>query len=89
MEKVFGEIKMFNDEIMDKILKKCEEDPEFKKVFEQLFVWSQKAAITGMTTNEMANICMMGFAIGQDPELRKMIENMMRISDIGLDIVDK
>lgn len=74
---------------MDKIIKRCEEDPEFKKVFEQLMAWSQKAVDVNMSTNEMASICMMGYAIGQDPELQQMIQNMLKISNLGLDIVDK
>jgi len=32
---------------------------------------------------------MMGYAIGEDPELGEMIENMLKISNMGLDIVDK
>ena len=80
---------MFNEDLMDKILKRCEDDPEFKKVFDKLFFYSQKASIVGMTTNEMASICMMGYAIGKDPELQLMIQNMMKIANIGLDIVDK
>lgn len=79
---------MFNEELMDKIIKKCQEDPEFKKVFDHLLVWAQRAAACGMSVNEMASICMTGYAIGEDPELQTMIENMLKISKIGLDIVD-
>jgi len=80
---------MFDDETMDKIIKKCQEDPEFKKVFEQLMAWAQRAALANMEVNEMASICMMGYAIGQDPEMQEMIQNMLKISNLGLDIVDK
>jgi len=80
---------MLDNELMDKIIEKCKLDPEFKKVFEQLTAWSQKAVGVEMTVNEMASICMMGYAIGQDPELQDMIQNMLRISNLGLDIVDK
>jgi hypothetical protein len=80
---------MLDNELMDKIIAKCQNDPEFKKVFEQLMAWSQKAAQAEMSVNEMASICMMGYTIGQDPELGEMIENMLKISNLGLDIVDK
>jgi hypothetical protein len=80
---------MLDNELMDKIIEKCKLDPEFKKVFEQLMAWSQKAVGVEMSVNEMASICMMGYAIGQDPELQDMIQNMLRISNLGLDIVDK
>ena len=80
---------MMDNELMDKIIEKCKHDPEFKKVFEQLMAWSQKAVGVEMSVNEMASICMMGYAIGQDPELQHMIQNMLRISNLGLDIVDK
>ena len=80
---------MFDDDLMDKIIAKCNQDPEFKKIFEQLLGWSQRAPHVDMSINEMASICMMGYAIGQDPELQEMIQNMLRISNLGLDIVDK
>ena len=80
---------MFDDEIMEMIIQKCNESPEFKKVFEQLMAWSQRASMTGMSVNEMAAICMLGYSIGQDPELQEMIRNMLKISQMGLDIVDK
>lgn len=80
---------MLDNKLMDKIIAKCQQDPEFKKVFEQLMAWSQRAAAAEMSVNEMASICMMGYAIGEDPELGEMIENMLKISNMGLDIVDK
>lgn len=80
---------MFDQTTMDKVIERCLKDPEFKKVFEQLMAWSQRAADVDMSTNEMASICMMGYAIGKDPELQEMIQNMLKISNLGLDIVDK
>jgi len=70
-------------------MKRCQEDPEFKKVFEQLMAWGQRAAEVDMSVNEMASICMTGYAIGEDPSLKEMVKNMARISKLGLDIVDK
>lgn len=80
---------MFDDETMEKIMERCKVDPEFQKVFEAFLEWSQRAAMVGMTVNEMAGICMMGYAIGEDPELKKMVANMDKISKMGLDITDK
>jgi len=80
---------MFNEEVMEKVLKRCQEDPEFKKAFEALLEWSQRAALAKMSVNEMASICMMGYAIGEDPSLQEMFKNMLQISKMGLDIVDK
>jgi len=80
---------MLDNELMDKIIARCQKDPEFKKVFEQLMSWSQKASHVKMEVGEMASICMMGYAIGQDPELQDMIQNMLKISNLGLDIVDE
>lgn len=80
---------MLDQTLMDKIIERCQRDPEFKKVFEQLMAWSQRAADVDMSVNEMASICMMGYTIGQDPELQEMIQNMLKISNLGLDIVDK
>jgi hypothetical protein len=80
---------MFDKTTMDKVMDRCQEDPEFKKVFEQLMAWSQKAAGVDMSVNEMASICMVGYTIGKDPEMQEMIQNMLKISNLGLDIVDK
>lgn len=77
-----------NEELMNKVIERCLKDPEFQKVFEQLLAWSQKAALTGMSVEEMASICMMGYAIGEDPALQQMVENMIKITNMGLDIID-
>jgi hypothetical protein len=80
---------MFNDEVMDKVLKKCKENPEYLRAFEKFMHWSQTAPNVGMTVEEMASICMMGYAIGEDPSLQEMIANMLKISKLGLDIKDE
>lgn len=80
---------MLNDEVMNKIMAKCKEDPKFLDVFENLLKWSQSAALAGMSVEEMASICMMGYAIGEDPGLQEMVKNMNKISKLGLDIVEK
>jgi len=80
---------MFDQETMTEIMKKCQQDPEFLKIFEGFIKFAQEAAQKGMTVNEMANICMLGYAIGEDPALQEMILNMSKISNMGLDIIDK
>jgi len=80
---------MFDDKTMDAIMKRCKEDPEYMEIFRMFMELSQKAAIIGMSVNEMANICMMGYAIGEDPSLQEMILNMDKITKMGLDIKDK
>mgnify|MGYP001362010148 CR=1 FL=1 len=80
---------MLDDKGMNALIEKCKNDPEFKKVFDHLMVWSQRAAACGMTVTEMASVCMTGYAVGEDPELQEMIQHMLKISKMGLDIVDK
>ena len=80
---------MFNDKVMDVVLKKCKENPEYLEVFEKFMHWSQVAPKVEMTVGEMASICMMGYAIGEDPSLQEMITNMLEISKMGLDIKDE
>ena len=80
---------MFNDEIMDIVLKKCKENPEYLKVFEKFMQWSQCAPTVDMSVSEMAAICMMGYTIGEDPSIQEMIANMLEISKMGLDIKDE
>ena len=77
-----------NEELMNKVIERCLKDPEFQKVFEQLLAWSQRAAQAEMSVEEMASICMMGYAIGEDPSLQQMVDNMIKISNMGLDIID-
>ena len=77
-----------NEELMNKVIERCLKDPEFQKVFEQLIAWSQRAAQAEMSVEEMASICMMGYAIGEDPSLQQMVDNMIKISNMGLDIID-
>ena len=79
---------MLDEETMNKLIAKAAQDPEFRKVFEQFLKWSQEASMAGWTVEEMASVCMMGFAIGQDPTLQDMVKNMAMIGKLGLDIVD-
>lgn len=77
-----------NDEKMNELIEKCLKNPEFQKVFEKLLTTAQQAAHIGMSVEEMASICMMGYAIGEDPALQQMVENMIKIGNLGLDIID-
>lgn len=78
-----------NEELMDKIIDKCKENPELGMVFDHLMSDSQAAAVAGFTMEEVATICSVGFMIGSDPKLAEMVKNMAAISKMGLDIVDK
>ena len=78
-----------NEELMDKIIEKCKDDPEFAMVFDHLMKDAQAAAVAGFTMEEIATVCTVGFMIGADPKLSEMVKNMAAISKMGLDIVDK
>tara|TARA_R100000388_G_C7206816_1_gene141522 strand:+ start:379 stop:618 length:240 start_codon:yes stop_codon:yes gene_type:complete len=78
-----------NEELMDKIIEKCKENPELAMVFDHLMSDSQAAAVAGFSMKEVATICSVGFMIGSDPKLAEMVKNMAAISKMGLDIVDK
>jgi|TARA_R110001599_G_scaffold141579_2_gene321949 hypothetical protein len=80
---------MFSEEVMTKITERSKNDPEFAKVFDNLFKWSQEAQAVGMDMKEIAAICTLGFAIASDPSLKSMVSNMIKISNIGLDITGK
>jgi len=79
---------MLDDEIMNKLVQKISEDPEWMKVFETFMEWSQKASLLGWTVEEMASVCMMGYVVGKDSSLQEMVKNMAAIGKLGLDIVD-
>ena len=78
-----------NEELMDKIIEKCKDNPKLGMVFDHLMSDSQAAAVAGFTMEEVATICSVGFMIGSDPKLAEMVKNMAAISKMGLDIVDK
>lgn len=78
-----------NDEIMDALIKRMENDPELAKCFQQLLHWSQMASIANMSMEEVANVCTMGWVIGKDPGLGEMISNINKIKKKGLKIVEK
>lgn len=78
-----------NEEVMDKIMAKCLEDPKYAEAFDHLLKVCQAAAKAGFTNEELANTCMMGWMIGMDPSLGEMINAMSKISKMGLDIVEK
>lgn len=80
---------MLDEKTMNELIEKCLKNPEFKEIFESFLETGQRAAIAGMTVEEMASICMMGYAVGKDPALTEMVKNMAKIGSLGLDIVDK
>lgn len=80
---------MFDDKKMEELIKKAATDPEWRAVYDALMKWSQEASMLGWSVEEMASVCMMGYAVGQDPSLQEMLKNMSKINKLGLDIVDK
>jgi hypothetical protein len=78
-----------NEELMDQIIEKCKHDPAFAEAFDHLLRVSQSAAIAGFSNQELATVCMLGWTIGNDPDLAEMVSNMAKISKLGLDIVEK
>jgi len=78
-----------NDELMDKIIEKCKNNEQFALIFDHLMKDGQAAAMLGFTMEEVATITSVGFMIGSDPKLAEMVKNMVNISKMGLDIVDK
>jgi len=78
-----------NEEIMDKIIEKCKQDPKYAQAFDHLLKVCQAAAQAGFTNEELATTCLMGWMIGIDPSLAEMMETMAKISKMGLDIVEQ
>jgi predicted transcriptional regulator len=77
-----------NEEMMDKIIEKCKEDPKFAEAFDYLLKASQAAAAAGFTNAELANVATLGWMIGMDPSLAEMMKTLSTISKMGLDIVE-
>ena len=75
-----------NEELMDKIIEKCGAIPAYA---EALINTLGQGALSGFSNEELASVCMMGWMIGTDPDLGEMINNMAKISKMGLDIVEK
>lgn len=79
---------MISEEMMDKIIEKCKNDPQFAEAFDYLLKASQAAALAGFSNQELANVATMGWMIGMDPTLAEMMKSMSKISKMGLDIVE-
>lgn len=78
-----------NEDVIDKLIEKCKNNPEMAEAFDYLLKASQASALAGFNNEELANVAMMGWIIGMDPSLAEMMDNMIKISKMGLDIVEK
>jgi len=71
--------KEFDFTTMELLMQKLENDnnPELKKVVNDLILGSKKAGTIGLDMKEVASICTLGWVVSQQPELESLMEFLL------------
>tara|TARA_Y100001963_G_C6652818_1_gene386579 strand:- start:534 stop:776 length:243 start_codon:yes stop_codon:yes gene_type:complete len=69
---------------LESFLLKAEADPELMEVLKGILYWCQTASEKGIPLEEVAAVGTVGWAIGQDPKLKEMIEYMIKMNQMGI-----
>tara|TARA_B100000287_G_C20056611_1_gene552660 strand:+ start:261 stop:503 length:243 start_codon:yes stop_codon:yes gene_type:complete len=69
---------------LEAFLIKAEADPELMEVLKGIIYYCQAASEKGIPLDEVAAVGTVGWTIGQDPKLKKMLEYMIKIDQMGL-----
>ena len=68
---------------LEAFLIKAEADPELMEVLKGIIYYCQAASEKGIPLDEVAAVGTVGWTIGQDPKLKKMLEYMIKIDQMG------
>ena len=71
--------KEFDFTTMELLMQKLENDnnPELKKIVNDLILGSKKAGTIGLDMKEVASICTLGWVVSQQPELESLMEFLL------------
>jgi hypothetical protein len=69
---------------LESFLLKAEADPELMEILKGILYYCQAASEKGIPLEEIAAVGTVGYTIGRDPQLKKALEYMIKISDLGL-----
>tara|TARA_B100000963_G_C22184890_1_gene476115 strand:+ start:63 stop:305 length:243 start_codon:yes stop_codon:yes gene_type:complete len=69
---------------LESFLLKAEADPELMQILKGILYYCQAASEKGIPLEEIAAVGTVGYTIGKDPQLKKALEYMIKISDLGL-----
>ena len=69
---------------LESFLLKAEADPELMQILKGILYYCQAASEKGIPLDEIAAVGTVGYTIGRDPQLKKALEYMIKISDLGL-----
>jgi hypothetical protein len=69
---------------LEAFLIKAEADPKLMEILKGILYYCQAASENDIPLDEVAAVGTVGWHIGQDPELQKAIEYMIKISQMGL-----
>ena len=69
---------------LESFLLKAEADPELMEILKGILYYCQAASEKGIPLDEIAAVGTVGYTIGRDPQLKKALEYMIKISDLGL-----
>ena len=69
---------------LESFLLKAEEDPELMEILKGIVYYCQAASEKGIPIEEVAAAGTVGWTIGQDPKLRKVLEYLIKMNEMGL-----
>jgi len=73
-----------NNKNLEAFLLRAETDPELMDILKGIVYFCQSASEKGIPLAEVAAAGTVGWTIGQDPKLKKMLEHMIKINEMGL-----
>ena len=74
---------------LESFLLKAESDPVIMEILKGIIYYCNAASEKGIPIDEVAAAGSVGWTIGQDPKLKKMLEYMIKIDQMGLRPDDK
>lgn len=69
---------------LESFLLKAEEDPVLMEILKGILYYCQAASEKGIPLDEIAAVGTVGYTIGRDPELKKALEYLLKINEMGL-----
>ena len=69
---------------LESFLFKAEEDPELMEILKGIVYYCQAASEKGIPIEEVAAAGTVGWTIGRDPKLRKVLEYLIKMNEMGL-----
>ena len=73
-----------NNVHLETFLAKAEKDPKIMESLKGILYWCQEASDLGIELEEVAAVGTVGWTIAKDPNLKALLEYMVKIKEMGL-----